>query len=206
MTIQWYGHACFKLTGNTQDVSILIDPFDASSGLKPPKNTSDITLVTTQNSLHNSLTNLKGDKEQPFVIQYPGEYEVKGAFVYGIFLGSTVMYSIGLDELFVVHTGSLNRQLTADEIDQLGRVDILLISIGGKGFTPGTAVELINQLEPRIVIPMQYAIPGINGEYGTLDAFLKEFGVKECEKIDKFKIAKKDLPAQDTQITCLIPV
>ena len=143
----------------------------------------------------------------PFLITHEGEYEVKGAFIYGVKTENTILYSIGLDDLFVMHAGALNRPLTEREIDSLGRVDILLLPVGGGAVLDAKrAIEVIQQLEPRVVIPMQYKIPLLKGEYAPLEIFLKEYGVSECEKIDKYKISKKDLPTEETEVVCLSPL
>lgn len=204
MIIQWYGQACFKITGQSQDVNLLIDPLDPSCGLKLPKVHPDLLLVSTQKLASANDASFKSSESQPFLITHEGEYEVKGAFIYAVKVDSTHLFSIGLDDLFVVHAGTLKRTLTEHEIDQLGRVDILILPIGGgEVLDAKRACEVILQLEPRIVIPMQYKIPGLKGEYATLETFCKEYGVKDCEKNDKLKISKKDLPLEETEIMCL---
>ncbi len=219
MIIQWYGHACFKLQGYSDEVTIVTDPFDPSTGWKLPKFQADITTISTDTPDHNfSDAVKKTDSKTPFVLRGPGEYEVKGVFMYGIDISKkresekrketrTTIYSFSFDELYVLHCGSLDRLLTEKEIDQIGKVDILLLPVGGgSAMDSKTAVECIGQIEPRIVIPMQYKLSGFKSDLGSVEQFLKEYGVKATETSDKLKIFKKELPAEETKIIVLNPV
>lgn len=219
MIIQWYGHACFKLQGQNDEVSIVIDPFDPSTGWKLPKFQADITAISTDTPDYNFSDAVKRtDQKTPFVVEGPGEYEVKGVFIYGIDIlkkkesekgkeARTTIYSFSFDELYVLHCGSLNRLLTEKEIDQIGKVDILLLPVGGgSAMDSKTAVECIAQIEPRIVIPMQYKLSGLKNDLGSIEQFLKEYGVKAGETSDKLKISKKELPIEETKIIVLNPI
>ncbi|MDO8571517.1 MAG: MBL fold metallo-hydrolase [bacterium] len=208
MTIQWYGQACFKLSGHVEDVTLVIDPFDPSLGWKLPKFQADIVAISTDTPEHNYLEAVKiVDPRNPFVLEGRGEYEVKGVFIYGVGVEKTTVYSFSFDELYVLHCGSLNRLLTEKEIDQIGKVDILLLPVGGgSGMSPRTAVEFIGQIEPRIVIPMCHKVPGLKSDFLPVEQFLKEYGIKDTERVDKFKISKKELPAEETQIILLNPM
>src|SRR3989344_6212953 len=83
--IYWAGHSCFQISvSNSRDHSadIVIDPFDENfTGLKLPGFSADIALITHDHKDHNNVGGLKGS---PFVINGPGEYEIKGVFVQGI--------------------------------------------------------------------------------------------------------------------------
>jgi L-ascorbate metabolism protein UlaG (beta-lactamase superfamily) len=75
-----------------------------------------------------------------------------------------------------------------------------MIPVGGK-YTLGAkqAVEVISQLEPRIIIPMHYKVPGLKIDIESLDAFVKELGLTPTKE-EKLKISKKELPAEDTEL------
>jgi len=66
------------------------------------------------------------------------------------------------------------------------------------------ATEIISAIEPRIVIPMHYQIPGLKSKLDSVEAFVKESGLPS-EKMDKFKISKKDLPVEETKVVILNP-
>ena len=88
-------------------------------------------------------------------------------------------------------------------MDNLGSVDILMIPVGGgSALEAKGANELIASIEPRIVIPMSYQIPGLKAKVGSVENFIKISGLPE-EKMEKFKVAKKDLPQDETRVVIL---
>jgi len=113
------------------------------------------------------------------------------------------MFKIFSEEISVAHLSDLSTTLSDDQIDRLGNVDILLIPIGGKdSLDTKKATEVISQIDPRIVIPMSYKIDGQKSDLNSVDDFLKNSGLKS-EKLEKLKIAKKDLMTEDTRIIVL---
>lgn len=216
MILQWYGHACFKISGNQTDAIVVIDPFDASVGPKLPRLSGNILIQTKDSPEFNNLEAVKGvSSARPFIITHPGEYEVSGVCVSAVLAEKkqeskkgkperTILVSVGLDDLSVCHLSDIDRPLSERELDALGRIDILLLPVGGGAtLPPKGAVEVLNQIDPRIVIPMLYNIPGFKKDLGAIDAFLKEYGLKNPEKEDKFKILKRDLPSEETKVILL---
>ena len=215
MIINWFGQACFKIQG---DKTVLVtDPFAAAYGLKVPRLAADIVTVSHDHADHNNIAAVRAvTGDQPFIINQPGEYEIKNTFVYGISAfhddeegierGPNIIYRIEMDGITLVHLGDLGHALTNGQIEKLEGTDILLIPIGGV-YTIDTAqaTKLISQLEPRIVIPMHYQIPGlkIGKKIEGVEKFCKEMGVKASESLDKLKISKKDLPPEDLKVIIL---
>ena len=209
MTIFWLGQAAFKIVD--KEVTVAIDPYD-KIGLKMPKFQADILLITHDHSDHNFIEAIKGE---PFVIDSQGEYEVKNVFIYGLPAyhdnkegaesGKITVYVIEMEGMKIAHLGDIGQEsLTDEQLEELEGVDILLIQVGGEETINGTgAVKIISQIQPRIVIPMHYKIPGLNMKLEPVDKFLKEFGVSAPEKMEKLKISKKDLPQEETKIIIL---
>lgn len=204
MTIFWHGQGAFKIM--EKEVVVAIDPHD-KSGFKMPKFQASVLLVTDQKDEFINAEGLRGDS---FVIDGPGEYEVKNVFVYGIPAekkdGKPItIYLIEMDGIKVAHLGMINQDtLTDKQMEILEGVDILLVPIGGGDTLTATkAVKLISQIQPRIVIPMYYKVPGLSLKLEGLDAFLKEYGVAKSEPTDKLKISKKDLPQEETKVEIL---
>jgi len=209
MIINWLGLSAFKI--QTKDAILAIDPYD-KIGLKMSKFQADILLVSHEHEGHNNTAAIKGT---PFLISGPGEYEVKNIFIYGIPAfhdnkegtekGRITMYLIeaeGIKISFLSDIGQDN--LTEAQLELLGGADILLIPVGGINTINGfSAVKIISQIQPRIVIPMHYKIPGLNLKLEDVGKFLKEFGVAQPEKLDKLKITKKDLPQEETKVIIL---
>ena len=141
MNIQYYGHSCFKITTKPagrgqEDVNAFIDPFDKSIGLRPPQGQADIVLVTHDHSDHNNVEALKGN---PFIVDIPGEYSIKGINVVGINSQhggdvdmSNTIFIIESEDIKICHLGDLGDDLTEKQLSEIDGVDILMIPIGGK--------------------------------------------------------------------------
>ncbi|MBU1038882.1 MBL fold metallo-hydrolase [Patescibacteria group bacterium] len=215
MVIQWFGQSCFKIQakpGPGQEVTVIFDPFDPKRvGLKLPKLVGDIVVVTHDHFDHNYTEGVTG---QPFLINGPGEYEFKGAFLYGLPAwhddqegrerGAITMCFLEVEGLSVAHLGDLGQsELTSQQMELLEGVDILLLPVGGNYTIDGKkAASIVNQIEPRIIIPMHYKLPGLKVEIEGVDKFVKEVGFKPST-MDKLKIVKKDLPQEDSQLILL---
>lgn len=211
MTITWLGYSCFRI--QTEDAQLAIDPYDNSIGLRSPHFTADCLLLTHDHKAHANKAAVSGD---PFVIDGPGEYEVKGVMIYGIpswhdnkggeERGANTMYLLQAEGISVAHLGDIGNMLDNGQLEKLEGVDVLMIPIGGKHTLDAEAAsELISKIEPRIVIPMHYKIPGLTVDLDPITKFAKELGVQETAPVDKLKLAKKDLPQDDMQIVIMKP-
>lgn len=214
MEITWFGHAFFKIKTKPkkdEEVTIAIDPYDLSIGLTSKSFPADILLITHEHYDHNNQKLIEGN---PFLISGPGEYDVKGVYIEGIEgyhddkkgseRGKITMYTIESEGLRVCHLSDLGQKELADyQLERIGDVDILLIPVGGiYTISHKEAPSIISQIEPKIVIPMHYALPGLRIKLDGVDKFLKEMGIKEPERLKRLKIKKKDLP-QETKIILL---
>lgn len=214
MIITYIGHSCFKLQDKVgaEGVTLTTDPYDQSIGLKVPNFESDIVTVSHGHSDHSNVKALRGN---PFIINTAGEYDYKGIGVHGVESfhddkngkdrGVNIVYRIEIDDISVSHLGDLGHVLDDKQLDLLVGTDILLIPVGGK-FTLDAkkAVEVVSQVEPRIVIPMHYKTKDLNLDIDGVDKFIKELGIRATEE-DKLKIAKKDLPQEDMELVILNP-
>lgn len=209
MTIMWFGQSCFRI--EAKEGSILIDPFSKDIGLRPPKIKDDLVLVTHGHYDHN---NLDGLNPEAFVIKNPGEYEKQGIAVHGILSyhdksegkerGLNTIYIIKTEEMTICHLGDLGQEkLTDEQVQVISDVDILMIPVGGTyTINYKEAVGVISQIEPKIVVPMHYKIPDLKIDIEGVDKFVKELGLTP-EKMDKLKIAKKNLPAEEMKLILL---
>lgn len=200
MQISWHGLSCFSLIAQTGsgEVSFVVDPYDNETGLRFPRTlTADLVVVSHAGK---DAENVEAVGEtghgKKFVVDLPGEYEVKGIFVHAIDAGKDRrIFHVEVEGIKMAHLGALDRELTDAELDLLGNIDILFVPIGGgRVLSPKMATEVINQVEPRIVIPYDYAIDGLKEEFQPLDAFCKALGVCKREDVNKLKIARKNLP------------
>ena len=211
MNIIWHGQSFFEI--NTKDtkneeLKIAIDPFDKSIGLKIPKVEAQILLITHNHSDHSNKKAINGN---PFLIESPGEYETKGVYVKGVQgfhddsqgkeKGKVVFYIIEVENIKICHLSDIGqKELTSEQIDQIGNIDILMIPVGGVyTLDAKQAANIISQIEPKIVIPMHYQVPNLNLKLNSLDQFLKEIGSPNAEPQKKFKIKISDIPKETMQ-------
>ncbi len=214
MNIKWYGHSCFKLENQGGHLTLMIDPFDKKIGLIPPRGNANILLVTHDHYDHNNVQAISGD---PFIINTPGEYEVSGVRINGVLSyhdnnqgkdkGENTIYLIELDGIRVCHLGDLGQErLSNTQLEALGMVDVLMIPVGGNFTLNGKqAAKIVEQLEPKIIIPMHYKIPKLSIQLDSADDFLKRMGGNGQKPIDKLNLKAKDLTEKVMEVILMKP-
>lgn len=216
MNIIWKGQSCFQITTqkNKNQVGMIIDPFGPETGLKPPSQGADIVLVTHDHPDHNNIKSVSG---QPFIIDGPGEYEIKDIFIQGISSwhddsggknrGQNTVYVIDAEDLRICHLGDMGqKELTDEQLEKIGEVDILMIPVGGvTTISEKEAMKIISQIEPKITIPMHYQIPKLKAKLGRVDGFLKNLGIKSPKPEAKLSVKKKDILLDEAKVVILEP-
>lgn len=207
MTIEWRGEGCFEISTTGDHFSILTELPSRDSGLNAPRTKTDV-LLGIWAGLEDTLFSKK--QEDRFVISGPGEYEVKGATIKGIKLSSDgnsikTAYLIGAEDLQIGYLGEISKkEVTPELVGFFEDVDVLMVPIGGgEMLDADAAMALINQIEPKIALPMYYKIPGLKRKADSLEAFLKEAGVN-VKPEEKLLIKKKDLNVEETKIIPLM--
>jgi L-ascorbate metabolism protein UlaG (beta-lactamase superfamily) len=199
--ITWLGHSCFRLKGSR--ATIITDPYPAGAGYDLGQPTANIVTVSHDHANHNNVAAVGG---QPYVISRPGEYEISDILIIGVATyhddeagkarGKNTVYLIEIDDLSVCHLGDLGHALTSAQIEEIGKVDVLLLPVGGTTtINAATAAEVVRQLEPKVVIPMHYRTPAYRGDLETAEKFLKEMGSKPVTSQPKLAITKSNVPA-----------
>lgn len=218
MNIQYYGHSCFKITTkpegrNTNGIVAFMDPFDKSIGLKPPQGKADIVFVSHEHHDHNNVQALK---DNPVIINTPGEFSVKGINVAGINSfhddkegaerGRNTIFTLDAEDIRICHLGDLGTNLEVNQLEQIGKVDILMIPVGG-GYTidAKTAVSIAKKLDPAIIIPMHFKIKGLTVEIDDEKDFCDGIGTYPKEKVNKINLKKKDLEGKNMEILLMTP-
>ncbi len=207
MIITWYGHSCFRI--ESKDTSVLIDPFSSEIGLRPPKIKDTIVLVSHQHYDHNNTEGMPGES---FLVEGPGEYEIKGVSIKGIQSyhdksqgqerGLNTIYVIKMEDMTLAHLGDFGEEkLSEEQVEKIGDVDILMIPIGGI-YTVNykEAMEVVRQIEPKVVVPMHYKIQGLKLEIDGPEKFLKEMSLTPEKAEKSYKIQKKSLPAEEMKL------
>ena len=220
MEIHYLGHSCFRL--RTRQASVLTDPFDPGMvGLPLKSQTADIVTISHSHQDHSYLKAVKGKNQaEPFVIQGPGEYEVKQTFIIGWqtyhdaeqgkLRGKNTIYRIELEDISVLHLGDLGHELSADLVSELGEIDVLLIPVGGVyTIDASQAAQIVRQIEPKIVIPMHFYLPQLNPEHFAqlqpAEEFFQQLGLSLPEPETSFKLAKSQI-GDEMQVKYLLPL
>jgi L-ascorbate metabolism protein UlaG (beta-lactamase superfamily) len=210
MNISWYGYRCIRI--EAKEGTVLVDPYDPKEvGLRGPTIKDDLVLVSAFDPGKAVLERINDDA---FVVRGPGEYECKGIAVRGIQswadsqqgkeLGLSSIYCVVAEELSVCHLGATGQdKLTDEQLEAIGDPDILIIPVGGQSALDAkSAAEIATQIEPKIIIPVQFALPGAAYEAAKLEKFVKEIGLP-IEKMETLRIAKKSLPVDQTRLIVL---
>ncbi len=211
MDIIWHGFSCFTI--KSKNGTIVTDPYSPEVGLKLPALKADIVVTSRKQKAHNNVAAIQGSTQ---IITWPGEYEIKGVAISAQKLvqeeekkkaGKEVMvFTFDVEGVRICLLGDIGKGLDESLIESIGNVDILLIPVGGNDTLDAkTAHAVVEELEPRAVIPMHFAIPGMKEKYDDVAPFMKLCGAT-AEPKDKFSInAKSDLPSEQTSYVVLTP-
>lgn len=213
MVITHHGGQCFKVTFG--DLTLVFDPIAKGASLPAVRFGADIALVSRKHPDMNGTEEVSFGGKEPFVIDGPGEYEHSGVTIQGFLTKSqyglpkgtldaiNTVYAVTLEGMTLVHLGALSDpMLSHDAREAIDEIDVLFVPVGGDGvLSVAEAAKIAVTLEPKIVIPMHWN--GM-GEPKALESFLKESG-KECERMEKLTLKKKDTTDKDGAIIVVTP-
>ncbi|MBV9690976.1 MAG: MBL fold metallo-hydrolase [Ktedonobacteraceae bacterium] len=212
MEITWIGHACFQLRG--KNVTLVTDPFSVQpQGASVRLGKLNASIVTSSHN-HSGHMNASVVGGNPHVVRGPGEYEISDVLITGVasyhddksgqqYRRNTI-YVIHMDEIAICHLGDLGHALQEEQLEEVADADVLLIPIGGQHTIHATqAVEIISQVEPRVVIPMHYQTATGEG-LDPLDKFCREMGVESLRPQPRLVITRSTVPTE-LQVILLTP-
>ncbi len=208
MEISWLGHSCFRIKGNR--AVVITDPYPPDLGYSLGKPAADIVTVSHQHPAHSYVQGIGGN---PKAITAPGEYEISEVLIIGLATfhdgvggkqrGKNTLYVIDIDEVTLCHLGDLGHDLSTEQVEKIGNVDVLFVPVGGVStINAQLAAKVVRQLEPKIVIPMHYKTGALKRALEPVDGFLKEMGVLEVAAKPKLSLQKSNLPL-GTQVVLL---
>jgi len=209
MDVQFYGANCVSLT--TKQARVVFDDNLVELGGKPVLKAGDVALFTTQQAS-------APKQEVKIMIDRPGEYEVSGVSIYGIQSRAhmdeqgkqtAAMYKLVIDDLKVLVTGHIYPELSDKQLENIGMIDVMIVPVGGNGYTLDGigALKLIKKIEPKLVIPTNYDMAGLNFPVPqqTLQDALKSLAMEPKETVSgKLRIKSADLN-DVTQLIVLNP-
>ncbi len=196
VTLTWWGQSMFVLTSR-QGTSILIDPYRGILGYRVPDPAEiDVAAVTVSHEMpdHDNVevggdaVVLRGltDDGWAEIDERPAEdIRIRTVASFhdgseGAELGRNAIFVFEVSDLRIVHLGDLGQPLSQDQIDAIGPVDVLLVPVGGT-FTidAAGATEVVEQLGPRVVIPIHYGTEALTFQLDPVDVFLEGKQVEE---------------------------
>ena len=188
MKLRWYGHSCFALA-SADGRTLVTDPFDESVGYPLPRIDADFVTVSHDHFDHNALSSLG---RVGHVLSQPGDFRLDGlsgravsAFhdaEQGKKRGKNLLFLFEMDGLRVLHLGDLGHPLGPEQIASLGRVDLLLIPVGGfYTIDARQAFDLWRALRPQLCVPMHYKTPRIGFPIADESEFLALTGGRRTD-------------------------
>lgn len=199
---------------------LAFDPPAKDSEFKTPRFQADVVFVSHDHGNHNGSENISSKEKDvnPFLIDGPGEYEIRGTVVKGVPTfhdnkmgeknGLNTLYIVSLADINICHMGDFGeKELRAEVQEAAPNIDVLLCPIGGETTTElGQMIKIISQIEPKIVIPMHYTSKSASVDKKKLEEFLKGIGQEKVKEIDKFSFKKKDLLGKKEEAVVLKPL
>src|SRR3990167_4586151 len=207
--IWFHGQACIRVKG--KNATVVFDPYDPGfTGLSSLKIAGDIVCVSHQHQDHNNIRAVVASEEgkTPFVISGAGEYEISGANIVGVASfhddregverGKNTIYHATIDEINLVHLGDLGqKKLTQDQVEELSSCDVLFIPVGSVYTISGKdAPDIIAQIEPKVIIPIHYKLPGLKFDLDPVEKFLVTMGKENLQAQQKYSISRERLPEE----------
>lgn len=206
MEIQYFGGNCVQIS--TKDATLLVDDNLADLGGNSPMKVGDISLYTIPHG--------KPYKAPKLLIDQPGEYEVSNVSIQGITARShmeeegqmsATTFKLIADDVRVAIVGHIYPELSENQLEAIGMVDILIVPVGGGGYTldPIGALKIIKKIEPKLIIPTHYAddklkypVPSVE-----LEKVLAELAMEPQETVSKLKLKSQDLTTEGMQLVVL---
>jgi len=202
MWIRWHGHACFELRDSA---TVIMDPHDGKSiGIPVPTLKGNVVLVSHDHFDHNCVRMVKGPDvsviREPIMTVERG-VRIQGFQTYhdtnsGSKRGNNIVYRMEIDSMSFCHLGDLGHMLSQEHISQISPVDVLFIPVGNI-FTVDirTAMDIVEALTPKVVVPMHYRIGGLSLSIRPVDDFLKSFPQDKIVRVgNEVEIKPEDLP------------
>ena len=178
---------------STKKTEVVIDPNMTALGSKMPAMAGKVEIATEERFA-------SGIPGSMIAIEGPGDYEVGDFSIHGVAAqrhvdtegNRSTMYRIETGDIAVAVIGNIDPKLSEDQQEELGIVDILIIPVGGGGYTldATSATTIVRQIDPKVVIPIHFADGGLNYEVPqeSLEVFTKELAAPTEQAGTKYKL------------------
>lgn len=210
MDITYLGHSAFLF--KTKDARVVTDPFNSTKLNMPfPKQEADIVTISHDHDDHNATDQVAGE---PLVLSLPGEYEKNAVRIYGFESfhdkthgderGINTLFKFEIEGISILHCGDLGHTLSTETIQEIGDVDIVLVPVGGfYTIDAQEARQIVEKLEPSIVIPMHYRNASLSpniehyADMALVDDFLEKVGATDVEPVKKLTVKQADFAEEE---------
>lgn len=210
MDLIWLGHASFRL--HSQGMVVVTDPYPEGLGLRVDARPAAIVTVSNTHPNHSAAREVAGE---PRVFRAPGEYEFNHVMVRGVMTPlpsgaphehRNVAYTIEMDGISVCHLGDLTGPLTTRQLEELKPVDVALVPAGGRcTLTLDQALQTIQDLDPRVVVPMHFGHGQSGVELDGVEPFLRRMGLEdETQPQPRLVVTPGNLPT-DLRVNLMTP-
>jgi L-ascorbate metabolism protein UlaG (beta-lactamase superfamily) len=217
MEVQWYGRTCVRLRG--KDAVVVADPYQSIVGPTGRGIAGDIVTFSHPDDTplargkpkgrlsRDGSTLIPSSLDEAFVLDGPGEYEVKEVLITGVRTyrddakgaerGKGVSFAVEVDGVHTIHLGDIGHLLSEEKLADIGSVDIACVPLGG-ALTPTKAAAIIAQLDPRIVVPM----PVCEDDADCAEALRKFFHEMGAEPVTqpKLSVTASSLPSETVTV------
>ena len=212
MKIKYLAHAAFLVTA-ANGARLVTDPYTTGPGLMLGEitETADVVTVSHEHGDHNNAAAVKGN---PKILRAAGEVKgikIKAVIAYhdnigGARRGKNTVFCFEVDGINVCHAGDLGHELSAEQVNAIGRVDVLMIPVGGN-FTidANGATKVCDQLKPKVILPMHYKTDKIEIPIAGVEDFLKGKSNVTRSSESEIELTSGKLPVSP-QIIVLKPV
>jgi L-ascorbate metabolism protein UlaG (beta-lactamase superfamily) len=208
VNIEWYGHAAFKIT-TEKGTKIILDPYqsgfsDGALSYRTIGDEADIVITSHNHGDHNYIKSIRGKYDH---IKKQGSYDIKGVEIetlptfhdtaLGKERGDNLLSVISADGIKLVHMGDLGHDLDQKTLSKIGKVDVLLLPVGGfYTIDAQVATKIMNNIRPPITIPMHYRTEKCSFPITTVAEFTR--GKKNVRVLSKsdMKITAETLPKE----------
>jgi L-ascorbate metabolism protein UlaG (beta-lactamase superfamily) len=209
MHITWHGQYTIKI--QVGETTIVIDPYSPTVGLSAFRGKADI--VALSHPSNPDMSHFNSIQGMQHLINTPGEYALSGVTLNALGWhaedgSERSLHRWYIDGMVILYVGALNREITDYEFQELEKtnVDVLFVPVGGgDSLTTDQALKLITKIEPRVVIPIHYQLPGLKEKLDSVDRFAKEMGVDPNQKEKKLTIKASKIPQEDMVTVILAP-
>lgn len=215
MELTWYGRTCIRLRG--KEAVVVNDPYPAIVGPTGRGITGDVITFSHPDDAplpkkaaklsRDGGTAIPSSLESAFVLDGPGEYEVRDVLITGVRTyrddkrgvdrGRQTAFVTELDGIHTIHLGDIGHQLTEERLADIGRVEVACVPIGG-ALSATTAAALVAQLDPRIVVPMTVCEDEADCAE-ALRKFLHEMGAEPVAQA-RLSVTMSSLPPETTTV------